>query len=58
MGIKSIHNGYSPSSLNYNNFNDICNHIDDERKKIGTIDNDLANTVKKYLTVSEDFFIV
>ncbi len=56
MGIKSVHNGNSPSSLNYNTFEDICAHIDEERKKIGTIDYETAINVKKYLTLDKDFF--
>ena len=45
MGIKSIHNGSTPSSLNYNNFDDICNLIDEEMKTIGTIDYELSGTL-------------
>lgn len=56
MGIKSIHNGDSPSCLNYKTFDDICNHIDNEFKTIGTLDQSLANHVKKYLTLSANFF--
>lgn len=56
LGIKTIHNGSSPSSLNYNTFDDICTHIDNERKKIGTIDYDTANVVKTYLTLGKNFF--
>ncbi len=56
LGIKSIHNGQTPSSLNYKSFEDICAHIDNEIKTIGTIDEDLAISVKKYLTISDNFF--
>lgn len=55
MGIKSIHNGASPSALNYKTFDDICCHIDNEIKTIGQIDNNLAIRVKKYLTIDANF---
>lgn len=56
LGIKSIHNGCSPSALNYKSFDDICEHIEKEIKTIGQTDNELADRVKKYLTISEKFF--
>ena len=56
MGIKSIHNGSTPSSLNYNNFDDICNLIDNEIKTIGTIDYELSDKVKKFLTIDPIYF--
>ena len=56
MGIKSIHNGSTPSSLNYNNFDDICNLIDNEMKTIGTIDYELSYKVKKFLTIDPIYF--
>jgi hypothetical protein len=56
MGIKSVHNGDSPSSLNYQSFEDICRHIDNERKTIGTCDEDLAKRVREYLTLDPNFY--
>jgi GR25 family glycosyltransferase involved in LPS biosynthesis len=56
MGIKSIHNGSTPSSLNYNNFDDICNLIDNEIKTIGTIDHNLSDKVKKFLKIDPIYF--
>jgi hypothetical protein len=56
MGIKCVHNGSSPSSLNYNSFEDICRHIDNERKTVGTFDVELADKVKDYLTINPNFF--
>ena len=56
MGIKSIHNGSTPSSLNYNNFDDICNLIDNEMKTIGTIDYELSNKVKNFLKIDPIYF--
>ena len=56
MGIKSIHNGSTPSSLNYNDFDDICNLIDNEMKTIGTIDYELSDKVKNFLTIDPIYF--
>lgn len=56
MGIKSVHNGNGPSCLNYETFDDICNHIDNEIKSIGTCDETLANEVRKYLTLPSNFY--
>ena len=56
FGIKTVHNGCSPSSLNYKTFEDICFHIDKEIKTIGKIDIHTAIQVKKYLTVDQKFF--
>lgn len=56
LGIKSVHNGCSPSSLNYETYDDICEHIDREMKLIGTIDQELSNKVKDYLTIDPNFF--
>ena len=56
LGIKTIHNGCSPSSLNYNSFEDICEHIDNEIKTIGSSDPITALEVKEYLTINKKFF--
>ncbi len=56
MGIKSVHNGRGPSSLNYKTLEDICCHIDSERKTIGNFDKELANEVRKYLTLDANFY--
>jgi hypothetical protein len=53
---KCVHNGRSPSSLNYKTFEDICQHIKTEMKMIGTCDTKLANEVKKYLTINPAIF--
>jgi hypothetical protein len=55
MGIKSVHNGASPSALKYETFEDICRHIDEEIKTIGEIDNILASNVEQYLTIDPNF---
>lgn len=56
MGIKSVHNGSSPSSLNYKTLEDLYRHIDNERETIGTCDEALANKVRTYLTLDRDFY--
>ena len=55
MGIKCVHNGNGPSSLNYKTFEDVCQHIDNEIKTIGTCDTELANKVKDFLTINPNF---
>jgi len=37
-------------------FDDICNHIDNEMKNIGTSDAKLAKKVREYLTVDREIF--
>jgi len=56
MGIKSVHNGNGPSCLNYETIDDVCLHIENERKTIGTCDYELCNKMKNYLTLPEEFF--
>ena len=56
FGIKSVHNGDSPSSLNYKSLDDICKHVDNEIKTIGTTDIELSEIVKNYLTLDKYFF--
>jgi hypothetical protein len=56
MGMKSVHNGSGPSSLNYQTLEDICRHIDNERETIGTCDEVLASEVRKYLTLDPNFY--
>ena len=54
MGIKTIHNGNSPSSINFKNYEDIIKIIDEERKTIGEIDIELSNKVKEYLKLADE----
>jgi hypothetical protein len=56
MGIRSVHNGSSPSSLNYRTLEDLCRHIDHERETIGTCDEVLADEVRRYLTLDTHFY--
>jgi len=56
LGIKSIHNGDSPSCLNYKTLKDIRRHIKNESRAIGTRNTKLSTRVKNYLTIDKDFF--
>jgi hypothetical protein len=56
LGIRSVHNGSSPSSLNYKTLEDLYRHIDHERETIGTCDEVLANEVRRYLTLDPNFY--
>jgi len=56
MGIKCIHNGNSPSALNFKTIQDIVQHIENEAKKIGTKDEEMAKIVDEYLTIPDNFF--
>lgn len=56
MGIKTIHNGSLPSSLNYESIDDIKNHILSESKKINTIDYHLSAIMDEYLNINKDIF--
>ena len=56
MGIKSVHNGDSPSSLPYTTYTDVCNHIENEMKTIGTMDIELSQQVKEYLNFDREIF--
>lgn len=58
MGIKCVHNGNSPSALNYKNVDDIIKHIENEAKTIGFKDEELSNKVNEYLTIPDNFFKV
>jgi hypothetical protein len=56
MGIKAIHNGNSPSAVNYQSLDDICQIIDEESKLIGTVDQELSQKVKTFLSIDNTFF--
>jgi hypothetical protein len=49
LGIKTIWNGGTPSGLSYETDDDIIYHIQNEEKKIGTYDEELANLCYDYL---------
>lgn len=52
MGIKTIHNGCTPSSINYRNLDHVYKIIEQERKKIGQTDHDLARKVREHLDIN------
>ena len=58
MGIKCVHNGNSPSALNYKNIDDIIKHIENEAKTIGFRDEKLSKKVDDYLQIPDTFFKV
>lgn len=55
MGIKTISNLLTPSTLQYRDIDQIIEHIEHESKSIGTIDVDLSTQVKKFLNVGSDW---
>lgn len=57
MGIKTIYNDTKcPCALNYTSIDDIINHIENEKKKIGTIDYSLIECVKKFIIPSKEIY--
>ena len=57
MGIKTLHNGDSPAAINYESLEHIIKSIENEKKKIGTIDYELAKKTKKYLDYNPKTFL-
>ena len=57
MGRRSFYNGDIPTSIKWsnNNVNQIIENIDEESKKIGTIDNRVVLKIKKYINVGEQW---
>ena len=49
MGIKCVWNGGTPSGLSFKIENDVINHIKNERKTIGDVDENLAKLVENFL---------
>lgn len=57
LGIKSIYNDIlCPTSLNYENIDDIINHIDNEMKNINKINYELIDKLKKHLELDNEVF--
>lgn len=52
-GIKCVWNGGSPSALSYSSEEDIINHIKNEEKTIGSIDNNTSNECKDFLDITK-----
>ena len=55
MGIPSVHNGKHPSAIRYRNVADVINIIKEERKKIGTMDRELAERMVEYSTLNPEW---
>ena len=55
MGQKVITNVDMPNALKYNNIEDILKHINNEAKKIGTIQQEVSDDMRKFIDVGDDF---
>ena len=55
LGIKTISNGISPACINYTNYDSIVNIINEERKKIGTLDNETSQKTYDYLNINDEW---
>ena len=51
MGRKTVHNGSVPACLRYRNIDDIFNHIEIERRKIGSVQTEVSEATKRYVTL-------
>ena len=58
LGIKTIHNGNSPSCINYTNYDSIIQKINEERKTIGTIDYETAKKTYDFLNINKDWLSI
>ena len=57
LGIKTIYNDSNcPAALTYNSIDDVINHIENEKKTIGTIDDKFVENVKKFITPDENIY--
>lgn len=57
LGINTIYNDTNCIfTLSYNSIEDIINHIENEKKNIGSINYDLINKVKNHLNVSSEIY--
>ena len=57
LGIKTIYNDCKcPAALPYKSIDDIINHIENEKKTIGTIDYSLVENVKKFITPYKEIY--
>jgi hypothetical protein len=55
LGIKTINNGISPACINYTNYDSIVNIINEERKKIGILDNETSQKTYDYLNIDNEW---
>ena len=57
LGIKTIYNDTQcPCALTYNSIDDIIDHIENEKKTIGTIDHKLIERVKNFITPDKEIY--
>lgn len=57
LGIKTIYNDNNcPAGLSYTNINDIIDHIETEKHKIGTIDNDVVKKIRFHVTPNPEIY--
>lgn len=54
MGIKCVHNGNSPSSINYKDYKDVMNIILEESQNIGKVDIKTSNKTRKHLEMCDE----
>jgi hypothetical protein len=55
MGRKTIYNGKTPSSISWNNIDDILESIEKEAEKIGTKQDILAEEVKNFYEIKDNW---
>lgn len=55
MGRKVIYNGDTPNSLNYSSIDGVLSHIWAESEKKGKVQAEVAEKMKKYLNIGEDW---
>ena len=55
MGRKCIHNGNHPNAIRWKRAKDIIKTITQEGEKVGQINKDLSDEVKKYINVGKDW---
>lgn len=55
MGRRVVHNGDAPNAIPWSNYQDVKRAVLQERKKIGSINIELAEQVKDYIDIGEDW---
>lgn len=57
MGRRVVYNGAEPNALNYESYEDVRNHINAERKKVGISNVQLAVKMKKFLDIGSGWLM-